>query len=235
VVRTAIATHREWAGGTAAAQAGCRHSDRETGGPTRAAAPGHRRSGRSSGQMAGRVGPGSSGRSSTPVHVEQVALPHSQPLCGALWPHASGAEGVREVVRGLGGGHACQARRRLACTLVASNRDHHVPPRARGHQPPIRAGCAGFKAGARAQGLVINGDTPLITVCCQVTAATRHSRVTPPGATRRRGHRVDTTPAYPSFEASASCDGWPLSLRTSVIAARSRPTAAASKPTPLRE
>ena len=132
----------------------------------RAAAPGHRRSGRSRGQMAGRVGPGSSGHSSTPVHVEQVALPHSQPLYGALWPHASGAEGVREVVRGLGGGHACQARRRLACTLGASNRYHHVPPRVRGHQPPIRAGCAGFKAGARAQGLVINGDSPLITVCC---------------------------------------------------------------------
>jgi len=59
--------------------------------------------------MAGRVSPGSSGRSSTPVHVEQAALPHSQPLCGALWPHASGADGEREVVRGLGGGHACRA------------------------------------------------------------------------------------------------------------------------------
>ena len=61
------------------------------------------------GRWPGRVGPDSSGRSSTPVHVEQAALPHSQPLCGALWPHASGAEGVREVVRGLGGGRACQA------------------------------------------------------------------------------------------------------------------------------
>ena len=53
----------------------------------------------------------------------------------------------------------------LACTLGTSNRDHHVPPRARGHQPPIRAGCAGFKAGARAQGLAVTVNWPLITVC----------------------------------------------------------------------